>query len=54
MRSHERRLKELEKKATATDNAKGNSLQEIYQWEDSPGGKKALDLLYAEPKDKDQ
>jgi hypothetical protein len=49
MRSHERRLAKLEKRATATDDCKGNNLKEIYDWEDSPEGQKAMDLLYNEP-----
>ena len=50
MRSHKRRIEKLEDKTINHKEDVPQNLQEIYAWEDSEKGQKALNDLYTETK----
>ena len=52
MRSQRKRVEKIESETMNQKEDAPNYLEDIYDWEDSMEGQKALDLLYSEPKDK--
>ena len=49
MRSQRKRLDKIESETMNQKEDAPNYLKDIYDWEDSPEGQKAIELLYSEP-----